>query len=132
MLESKQRSLGFTLIELMITLAVIGILAAIAYPSYQSAMVKNRRASAQAHLMNIAQREQQYLLDNRAYTDQLSDLGVTTPTDVSSYYSITVPVGTGAVPSFTATATPIADTPQAGDGTLTLTNTGVRSPAAKW
>lgn len=132
MLESRRRTLGFTLIELMIALAVIGILAAIAYPSYQSAMVKNRRASAQAHLMDIAQREQQYLLDNRAYTDQLSDLGVTTPTDVSAYYSISVPIGTGSVPSFTATATPIAGTPQASDGTLTLTNTGVRSPAAKW
>lgn len=131
-LKSRTSTRGFTLIELMITVAVIGILAAIAYPSYQSAIVKNRRASAQAHLMDIAQREQQYLMDNRSYTDSLTDLNVTTPTDVSSYYSITVPIGTGAVPSFTATATPIVGSSQASDGTLTLTNTGVKSPSANW
>jgi len=112
--------------------AVIGILSAIAYPSYQNAIIKNRRASAQAHLADIAQREQQYLIDNRSYTDSLTTLSVTTPTDVSSYYTITVPNGTATVPSFTATATPITSSTQAADGVLTLTNTGVKSPSGKW
>lgn len=123
---------GFTLIELMIALVVVGILVAIAYPSYQGAMIKNRRASAQAHLMDIAQRQQQYLMDSRSYASSLTDLKVTTPADVSRFYTITVPVGTGAVPTFTATATPIAGSSQVSDGTLTLDSTGAKSPADKW
>lgn len=131
-MNSKTHIRGFTLIELMVTVAVVGILSAIAYPSYQNAIIKNRRASAQAHLADIAQREQQYLIDNRSYTDSLTTLSVTTPTDVSSYYTITVPNGTATVPSFTATATPISSSTQAADGVLTLTNTGVKSPSGKW
>jgi len=89
-LNSKTHIRGFTLIELMVTVAVVGILSAIAYPSYQNAIIKNRRASAQAHLADIAQREQQYLIDNRSYTDSLTTLSVTTPTDVSSYLAYPV------------------------------------------
>lgn len=123
---------GFSLIELMIALVVVGILVAIAYPSYESAMVKTRRASAQAHLMDIAQRQQLFLMDSRSYTSNLTDLKVTTPSDVSRYYTITVPVGTGTLPTFTATATPIAGSSQATDGTLSLDSTGAKSPADKW
>lgn len=123
---------GFTLIELMITVAVIGILSALAYPSYQNAMIKNRRASAQAHLADIAQREQQYLMDNRSYTDSLITLNVTTSADVGTYYAITVPIGTATVPSFTATATPITGKSQEADGILTLDNAGIKTPTGKW
>ena len=71
MVNGKQN--GFTLIELMITVAVVGILAAIAYPSFQGAMMKNRRAAAQAYLSDVAQKQQQYLMDARAYTDGCAD-----------------------------------------------------------
>jgi len=123
---------GFTLIELMIALAIVAILSMVAYPSYQSAMVKNRRASAQAHLMDIAQRQEQYLIDSRAYADTVAALNLTTPSDVSSFYSITIANGATTVPSFTATATPVAGTSQAVDGPLALSNSGVKSPADKW
>lgn len=123
---------GFTLIELMIAVAVIGILAAVAYPSYQSAMVKNRRSAAQTALMDIAQKEQQYLLDNRSYTNSLSTLGYAVPSNVSAYYTVAVTVGTASAPSFSATAVPISGSTQAIDGTLGITNTGVKSPADKW
>ena len=62
---ANRRSRGFTLIELMMAIAIIAILAAIAYPAYQKHLAKGRRAAAQAYLMDIAQREQQYFLDQR-------------------------------------------------------------------
>lgn len=124
--------MGFTLVELMIAVAVIGILAAIAYPSYQDQVRKGRRASAQSHLMDIAQREQQYLLDARSYANSVAALSLTTPTDVSSYYTISIIVGAGASPTFTAKATPIAGSAQAADGEMTIDNTGTKTPAGYW
>lgn len=123
---------GFTLIELMLAIAIVGILASIAYPSYTNYLLKGRRASAQAHLMDIAQRQQQYLLDARAYADS-STLNVTTPSDVSAYYTIAIlPVNTAGVPpSFTVTATPKAGTAQVNDqcGALGIDNTGNKTAA---
>lgn len=123
---------GFTLIELMITLAIIGILMAIAYPSYKDSIIKSNRSSAQSHLVDIAQREQQYLLDSRSYAASMTDLNMTTPTDVSKYYTISIAVTAGPPPTFTATATPKAGTTQASDVTLTINNTGVKTPSDKW
>ncbi len=123
---------GFTLIELVVAVAIIGILASVALPSYLDNAKKGRRAAAQSHLMDVAQRQQQYLLDARSYAADLSTLNVTTPTDVSKFYSITMVVGDGGPPSFTATATPISGTAQASDPTLTLSSTGAKTPADKW
>src|SRR5437667_8477633 len=103
----KSRSSGFTLIELMIVVAVIAILAMIAYPSYQSAVRKSNRAAAEAHLSDIAQRQQQFLLDQRSYAGTLSTLGVVTPATVVPYYTITIAAIAGPPPSFTASAAPI-------------------------
>lgn len=126
------RAKGFTLIEVMIVVVVIGILSAIAYPSYMNFLVKSRRADAQAHLMDIAQRQQQYLLDARSYAGTLAALNMTTPTSISSYYTIAIAATAGPPPSFTLTATPIAGTPQAADVTLTLDGTGAKTPTDKW
>ena len=67
---------GFTLIEILIVVAIVAILATIAWPSYQSAMRKNNRAAVESHLSDIAQRQQQFLLDQRGYAPNLSTLGV--------------------------------------------------------
>lgn len=123
---------GFTLIELMIAVAIIGILAALAYPSYQNSVIKGNRASAKSFLMEVVQRQQQYLLDKRAYAGDVATLGVTVPAEVSRYYTVSVSLQAGPPPGFTATATPIAGKPQAKDGPLSITNTGVKTPADKW
>jgi type IV pilus assembly protein PilE len=127
--ENMKHAKGFTLIEILVTVAIVGILAAIAIPSYSNYTQKGRRASAQVHLMDIAQRQQQYLLDARAYAPDLATLGISTPNDVSPYYSpITInAVNTaGAPPSFTVTAQPKAGTDQVKDkcGTLKIDNLG--------
>lgn len=126
---ARNQSKGFSLIELMIAVAIIGIIASIALPSYTEYVKKGRRAAAQSHLMEIAQRQQQYLLDARSYATNLSSLGVATPGDVSSYYNITLATA-NTPPTFTITAT--AQGAQASDGNLTLDNTGLKTPAEKW
>lgn len=126
------RSRGFTLIELMVVAAIVAILAAIAYPSYQQYIIRGKRSAAQAQMMDIANREQQYLLANRAYADKtaLEAGGYVLPSEVSSNYSYSITVGSGTPPTFTITFTPSGA--QASDGNLTLDSAGNKTPTNKW
>lgn len=134
-----KRVRGFTLLEVMIVCVIVGILAAIVLPSYQNQLRKSRRASAESHLMDIASRQQQYLLDNRKYAADLASLGMTTPGEVSSYYTInacdtglTCSVS-GTPPTFTVTATPIGSQALDLDGQkLTVDNSGAKTPTTGW
>ncbi|PJI95764.1 type IV pilus assembly protein PilE [Acidovorax sp. 69] len=121
------RNKGFTLIELMITVAVIGILAAIAYPSYQDQVRKSRRAEAQSVLMNIGTRQQQMLLDTRSYAATAASLSVTVPPQVTAYYAVSVSAPASTPPTFTATATPQGDQTKDKCGTLGVDNTGTKT-----
>lgn len=124
-----RRSAGFTLIELMIVVVIIGILSAVALPSYKEYVRKGRRADAQQHLMALAQANQQHFLDTRAYTATASDL-MATPSTVATYYTLGITVSDGPPPGFSIRAVPQGD--QAGDGcgTLTITQSGARSSSA--
>ena len=123
---------GFTLIELMITVAVLALLVAIAYPSYQQQVMRGRRSSAKAAMMDIANQEQQYLLASRGYADTatLTATGYAIPADIANFYTWAVAAPAGAVPTYTITFTPIG--PQTADGALTLDQAGNRQPLAKW
>ncbi len=131
--KATRQHLGFSLIDVLITVAIVGILAAIAYPSYQSVMRKNNRAAAESYLADVAQRQQQYLLDQRSYASNVSTLGVPTPATVTPYYTIAIAVAAGPPPSFSASAAPIGS--QASDlsgQSLTITNTGAKGPSGAW
>ena len=65
----KRKNLGFTLIELMIVVAIVGILSAVAYPSYQSHVLKSQRQVAQAALVSLSSTMERYYSENNKYTE---------------------------------------------------------------
>lgn len=130
------RQRGFTLMELMITIVIIGILAGVALPGYQNSVRKSHRSAAQAEMMDIANRQQQYLLANRSYADTLATLGYEVPADIATRYTCTVSAPatttTNPMPTFTVSCEPTSLQSGSGFGTLTLDNTGAKTPPEEW
>ncbi|MCG6201138.1 type IV pilin protein [Psychromonas antarctica] len=101
---------GFTLIELLITIAIVGILAGVAYPSYMQHVLKSKRSEAQSTLMDLANRQEMYYLDHHQYATNLnSELGLSANPFITSngYYSVTTS-SAAATGDFTLTATAIS------------------------
>jgi type IV pilus assembly protein PilE len=129
------RQRGFTLIELMIVVVVIGILASIAYPSFTQQIIKANRSAAQSFMLNIASRQERYLLDARGYTDTLGagGLNLTIPPEVADSYTIELVADNAATPPvYTIVALPVPGTRQTPDGMLSLDSFGTRIPSEKW
>ena len=122
------KSRGFTLVELMITVGIIGVLTAVAVPSYRNHVMRSKRSEATVILLRIQSAQEKFFLQNNAYSANLAGappagLGMVTVTEAGNYNLAVARVGNG----FTATAT--ATSGQAYDTkcrTFTIDQNGVR------
>lgn len=132
------RNRAFTLIELMITVAIIGILAAIAFPSYRGYVLRANRTVAKTFMTEIVSKQESFRSDRKVFADVLTKLGFAANTLYLKSDGSTAAVATGAVYSlvlgnatavaYTLTATPLnSQTQDAKCGTLSLTGAGIRS-----
>lgn len=117
---------GFTLIELMITVAVIGVLAAIAIPSYAQYAIRSSRQAVQAELVVMASIQEKIYLNSNAYAPSITTayngsstggLGVTSGKSRDGRYTFSVTVASA---TYTLTATPVVGSSQSADGALTI------------
>ena len=132
---------GFTLVELMVTLGIIAILAAIGYPNYTNYVIRGSRQAAQVELVQMANLQEKIFLNSNAYAGSVTTayngtsaggLGVTSGLSADGKYTYTISPTTPGQ-SYTLTATPVAGKSQANDGTITLSSTGAKTwGSATW
>jgi type IV pilus assembly protein PilE len=118
---------GFTLIELMIVVAVVALLAAVGYPSYRDHIARGQRSQGQQYLSDIAQRQEQFLLDQRQYMTAAQVTAIPAPTGIK-YGAPAVTVAAGPPPSYTVCIAPAAGSNLAArnDGQLCINDLGQR------
>jgi type IV pilus assembly protein PilE len=121
---------GFTLIELMIVVVILGVIAAIALPAYQGYAQRARRADAKTSLLELQMAMEKWRANNPTYTTDMTDLGYAGATNQASkegYYTLDIPSAASAA-GYTLTAAINNGTAQNGDGcgtfTITVSNGG--------
>jgi type IV pilus assembly protein PilE len=128
--------MGFTLIEIMIVVVIVAVLVGIALPSYQESMLKGRRSEAMAGLLDVTNRQEQFMLDRGRYSNDMNDLGFGADPMITEedHYSIdriaTDDCAIDAATCYVLRATPQPSSPQARDtkcGSFILENTGAKS-----
>lgn len=118
------RQRGVTLIELMIVVVVVGILASIAYPSYQQYILRSKRTEGKALLMDIVARQERFYMDRNSYSDDLTNLGFSSeaPKSAEGNYEASVAAGPSGdiASSYLVTVSPQwpGGDPECGDLTL--------------
>lgn len=122
-----RKSSGFTMVELMIVVAIIAILAAIAIPSYRRYVVRANRTEASKALADLAARQERFYYTNNGFTGTLADLNGTTTMATRHYaFSMVASAASVAPATYTVTATPTGT--QASDDveckTISLDNIG--------
>lgn len=135
----RSRAVGFTLIELMIVVVIVGVLLLVALPGYEQQTLKTKRALGRAELLDVMARQEQYFVNNRQYATSLADLGLDNPyaidadannvaTDAANrVYIIALPSASATATAYTVTATPQLDQAKDTCGTLQITSTGVKT-----
>ncbi len=122
---------GFTLIEILIVIAIMGVLASIALPAYQNSVLRSGRTEGKSTLMQVASDQERFYSSNNSYSINAQPLAnpvVATRTSDNGLYVITVAAApcNAIATCFTATATPQGGQTDDSCTTITLTNTGAR------
>jgi type IV pilus assembly protein PilE len=122
---------GFTLIELVVAMAIMALLVMIAVPSYNNSVIKARRTDGQSALMDALTRQERFFTENGTYTTDLAQASIATAS-AEGYYTLSAAAcpGSSINACVVVTATPTG--PQSSDGALTLDSRGRKTPADKW
>ena len=132
-MKKQPNSYGFTLIELMITVATIGILASIAYPSYTDFITRSNRSEGQRELLRYANLQEQVYVDSRSYAANMKGLGKSTVTIKTNSENYIISVSDQTATTFTLKAEAQNNqTSDTGCSTLTVDEIGTKTPTICW
>jgi len=130
---NQARFSGFTLVELLITVAIIGILAGVAYPSYVDYVLRSSRSEGQRELMRYANIQEQVFVDTRSYAETMKGLGESTDKIYTASKNYRIMVSAQTTTSFTLKA--VAKNNQVNDSgctSLKVNELGVKTPTDCW